>query len=65
MRQEICWGCSKSFFFLCTPMRCHECVKNKVSIGTSPVSNAYWVLDDATTKEEKVKDGEGKRKNEQ
>lgn len=65
MKQEICWGCSKSFFCLCTPMRCHECVKNKVPIGTSPVSDAYWVLTTDPKQEEKVENGKGKGENEQ
>lgn len=48
---EICFGCGKEFFRLCTPMRCHECVKNKVPIRTSPVGDSYWKLTDENGKE--------------
>ena len=44
-RKEICFGCGKEgYFILCTPMRCWECQKNKVPIGTSPFSDAYWKI---------------------
>lgn len=44
MRKKLCFGCGKEFFYLSTPMRCEECLKNKVEIKTSPVKNAYWKI---------------------
>lgn len=44
MKMEVCFGCGKEFFSLATPMRCSDCVKNKIPIQTSPVRDAYWVL---------------------
>lgn len=44
MRSETCFGCGKEFYELYTPMRCEECFKKKIPIGTSPVSDAYWKL---------------------
>jgi len=41
---EVCFGCGKEFFSLATPMRCADCVKNKIPIQTSPVRDSYWVL---------------------
>lgn len=50
MRMETCFGCGKEFFELCTLMRCNDCVKNKVQIQTSPVSDAYWTFVDEQEK---------------
>lgn len=44
MRMEVCFGCGKEYFSLETPMRCADCVKNKIPIQTSPVRDTYWVL---------------------
>lgn len=41
---ELCFSCGKEFFNLATPMRCDECVKNKIPLTTSPVSNSFFVL---------------------
>lgn len=41
---EVCFGCGKECFSLATPMRCHECVKNKIPVQTSPVRDAFFVL---------------------
>ena len=41
---EVCFACGKEFFSLATPMRCAECVRNKIPIQTSPVRNSDWVL---------------------
>lgn len=44
-RKEICFGCGKEgYFILLSPMRCTDCVKNKIPIATSPVSNSYWEI---------------------
>ena len=40
----VCFTCGKEYFSLATPMRCAECVKNKVQIQTSPVRDCFWVL---------------------
>ena len=44
MKMEVCFTCGKKDFSLATPMRCYECVKNKIPIQTSPVRDAFWVL---------------------
>jgi hypothetical protein len=41
---EVCFTCGKEYFSLATPMRCAECVKNKVPVQTSPVRDCFWVL---------------------
>ena len=51
---EICFGCGKEFFILETPMRCHECVKNKIPVRTSPVIGAYWVLEESSEVDKKT-----------
>lgn len=44
MKMEVCFTCGKEDFSLATPMRCAECVKNKIPIQTSPVRDAFWVF---------------------
>lgn len=33
-------------------MRCHECVKNKIPISTSPVRDSYWIITTEQIKDE-------------
>ncbi len=44
LKTEVCFTCGKEEFSLATPMRCAECVKNKIPVQTSPVRDAFWVL---------------------
>ena len=55
MRMEVCFTCGKEELTLATPMRCYECVKNKIPIQTSPVRDCYWVLTtDSSQADEKI-----------
>lgn len=47
MKEDICFECGKTGFFIYgSPMRCSECIKNKVAIGNSPVRDSYWLISD-------------------
>lgn len=52
MKMETCFSCGKEFFSLASPLRCADCVKNKIPIQTSPVRDSYWVLTTEPPKQE-------------
>lgn len=43
--KKICFGCGKEFYFLASPMRCEECLNNKVKIQSNTVKDSYFKID--------------------